>query len=53
MLQIIQLEDGCYRVTVDYTAPNGFTIHKVWTFSVTNSDAKPLESGEVIILEFK
>ena len=52
MLQMVQLQDGCYRVTVDYTR-DGVTIHKEWIFAVTESDAEPLDGGEQIILEIK
>ena len=52
MLQIMQLEDGCYKVIVDYSM-DGFSIHKEWIFAVAESDAEPLEGGELIILEFK
>lgn len=51
MLQMIQLQDGCYRVIVDYTM-DGITIHKEWTFAITESDAEPLEGGELIRLAF-
>lgn len=49
MLQIVQLQDGCYRVTVDYSV-DGITIHREWTFAVAESDAEPLEGGELIRL---
>ena len=52
MLQIVQLQDGCYKVVVDYSA-EGFVLHKEWIFRPTESDAEPLEGGECITLEFK
>ncbi len=52
MLQIMQLEDGCFKVIVDY-ATHGFRIHREWIFAVTESDAEPSEDGELIILHFK
>ena len=52
MLTIVQLSDGCYRVTVDYQAEN-VHILKVWTFAVAESDAEPAAEGETIRLEFK
>lgn len=52
MLQIVQLQDGCYKVTVDYSVNGSFVIHREWIFAETESDAKPLENGERIILEF-
>ena len=51
MLQIIQLQDGCYHVTVDYSV-DGFTIHREWIFAVTESDAEPMVDGEQIVLEW-
>ena len=52
MLQMVQLQDGCYRVTVDYEGQD-FSLHKEWIFAVTESDADPMENGERITLEFK
>lgn len=52
MLQIVQLQDGCYKVIIDYSV-DGFTVHREWIFAVTKSDAQPLEGGDCIILEFK
>ena len=49
MLQMVQLQDGCYRVTLDYSV-DGIAIHKEWTFAVIESDAEPLENGELIRL---
>lgn len=49
MLQIVQLQDGCYRVTLDYSV-DGFSIHREWTFKVTESDALPALDGELIVL---
>ena len=51
MLRMIQLEDGCYHVTVDYSC-EGFCIHREWIFTETESDAKPLEGGDMIQLAF-
>ena len=52
MLEMVQLEDGCYRVTVDYSR-EGFAIHKEWIFKETESEAKPVEGGELIRLKFE
>jgi len=52
MLQIVQLQDGCYRVIVDYEC-DGFAIHKEWIFAVAESDADPMMDGERITLEFR
>lgn len=53
MLTIVQLEDGCYRVTVDFQ-PNEHThVLKFWTFAVTESNAEPMADGDKIQLEFK
>lgn len=52
MLQIVQLQDGCYRVVLDFIS-DGLTIHREWTFRVTESDAEPLEGGDQITLEFE
>lgn len=49
MLQMVQLQDGCYRVTLDYSV-DGFSIHREWVFKETESDALPAEDGELIIL---
>lgn len=52
MLEIVQLQDGCYRVTVDYSG-DGYSVHREWIFAVTDSDAEPLENGENIRIAFK
>ena len=53
MLQIVQLQDGCYKVTVDYSNDEGFAIHREWIFTETDSNAQPMKGGERIELEFK
>lgn len=52
MLQIVQLQDGCHRVTLDYSV-DGFAMHLEYIFRVAESDAEPLEGGERIVLELK
>ena len=47
LLQIVQLQDGCYRVILEYTG-EGFVLHREWTFQIAASDAEPLENGENI-----
>ena len=52
MLQIVQLQDGCYRVTLDVVIGNN-EIHRTWTFAVTESTAEPDPTGEYLILPIK
>ncbi len=52
MLQMVQLQDGRYKLTIDYNS-DSFAIHREWIFELAESDAEPLENGERIILEFK
>ena len=52
MLQIVQLQDGCYRVILDYTT-DGFHIRREWVFRVTESDAAPAPDGEQLTLRFE
>ena len=52
MLQIVQLQDGCYKVSIDYSADD-FAIHKEYTFKPCESNADPMDNGEKIRLEFK
>lgn len=52
MLQLVQLTDGCYKVTVDYSR-DGFAMHREYIFKVATSDAEPCENGEVIRLRFE
>lgn len=52
MLQLVQLTDGCYKVTIDYSQ-DGFAMHREYTFKVATSDAEPCENGEVIRLRFE
>ena len=49
---LVQLEDGNYRLIIDYTR-DGFHLYREYVFAETHSDAKPLEGGDVIKLEFK
>lgn len=51
MLTMVQLEDGCYKVTVDYSC-DGFSMHREWIFRETESDAQPMADGELIRLAF-
>ena len=51
MLTIVRLEDGCYRVTVDYKSENGSAIHCEWTFTEAESDAK--EELTVLSITFR
>lgn len=51
MFRMVQLEDGCYFVTVDYSCA-GVSLHREWTFRRAESNAKPLDGGEYIQLEF-
>ena len=51
MLTIVRLEDGCYRVTVDYKSENGTAIHCEWTFTEAESDAK--EELTVLSITFR
>lgn len=53
MFRLVQLEDGNYHLTVDYTTDNGIAVHLEWIFCETESDAKPLDDGICIKLEFK
>lgn len=53
MLQIVQLQDGCYKVILDYSVEGVFTVHREWTFAEAESDAEPLENGENIRVELK
>ena len=53
MFQLVQLEDGCYHLTVDYRSENGIAIHLEWVFREAESDANPLNGGICISLEFK
>lgn len=52
MLTIVQLKDGCYRVTVEYTTPDGHQFRREWTFAVTTSDAEADEDGDFIVIKF-
>lgn len=52
MLTIVQLMDGCYKVTIDYSY-DGFAMHKEYIFAEAESTADPDPSGECIRLSFK
>ena len=52
MLHIVQLEDGCYKVTVNHKL-NGTKVHYEWTFKKTESEAKPSETGMQIHFVFE
>ncbi len=52
MLQIVQLQDGNFKVVIDYHT-DGHAIHLEWIFAETESDAEPLEGGLKINLELK
>ncbi len=52
MLKIVQLTDGCYKVTIEYSAPDGLRYFREWTFVEAESDADEDESGERIIIDF-
>ena len=52
MLQIVQLQDGCYKVVIDYSV-DGITIHKEYTFALCESDSPVDETGDKILLELK
>ena len=52
MLELVQLTDGCYKVTIDYSC-DGFAMHREYTFRATESNAEPCENGEVIRLRFE
>ena len=52
MLQLVQLTDGCYKVTIDYSR-GGFAMHREYTFKAATSDAEPCDNGEVIRLRFE
>ena len=51
MLQIVQLQDGNYRVIIDYSE-NGFAIHKEYIFTPCESSASVDPEGEKIVLAF-
>lgn len=52
MLTIVQLADGCYKVTVEFKTDNVHIVRN-WIFAETESNAEPVNGGEVIRLEFK
>lgn len=52
MLEIVQLMDGCYRVTIDFVS-HGFAMHREFTFKPCESSAEVDPSGEKIVLELK
>lgn len=52
MLELVQLTDGCYKVTIDYSC-DGFAMHREYTFKTATSDAEPCDNGEVIRLRFE
>ena len=51
MLTLVQLEDGCYLLTLDVRI-GGVMLHRRWVFALAESDAKPIEGGETIRLQF-
>ena len=51
MLQIVQLQDGCYKVTVDYSV-DGFAMHVEYIFKPCESDASVNPDGEKIVIKF-
>lgn len=46
MFHMVQLEDGCYRVSVDFSIKSTH-VHYEWTFRETESEAE--ESGKFCI----
>ena len=52
MLELVQLTDGCYKVTIDYSC-DGFAMHREYTFKAATSDSEPCDNGEVIRLRFE
>lgn len=52
MFTLVQLMDGCYRVTVDFVR-DGIAVHYEWIFAVTTSDAEPDPAGERIVVKFE
>ena len=53
MLTLVQLQDGCYKVIVDYSVDGLFAVHREYTFAVAESDSPVASSGEKIMLKFK
>ena len=51
MLTIVQLRDGCYKVTIDYTFGDSVRIYREYIFRLAESDAEPDEDGERIIID--
>ena len=52
MLTVMQLQDGCYKVCIDFSV-DGFAMHKEYVFALAESSADPDPSGECIRLPFK
>lgn len=52
MLTLVQLADGKYRLTLDYSQ-DGSAIHAEWIFAVTESDAEPAEHGYKLVIRFE
>ena len=53
MLTIIQLEDGCYKITLSISSSGGRnSIHWEKTMREVKSDAMPKEGGEKILVTF-
>ena len=52
MITIVQLADGCYKVTIDFSV-GGFSVHKEYTFALTESNAEPKADGEKMQFELK
>ena len=50
MLQIVQLQDGCYKVVIDYSV-DGFAMHTEYIFQLAESDAEPMR--EIITIKFR
>ena len=51
MLTIVQLQDGCYKVTIDYSV-GGLTVHQEWTFRPAESNAEPNPNGERVVIKW-
>lgn len=52
MLELVQLQDGCYRLTLDYEV-EGYKAHITFEFQKVESDSEPLEGGERIVINLK
>lgn len=51
MFTLVQLSDGCYKLTVDVLYAGSVIMHREYTFKEVTSDAEPMPNGEFMTLQ--